>query len=206
MERWITALLVVAAWVSIPVALQAPPQGYEVQVHLADRQGAPVPGITVMLRDESGQNTIAKDVTDAQGEANFPDLSQTSVRLSVSGAAPSGVSVTLGQVSFIDDDAILVRTDIGGPLVALVMDTDGSIYIDPSTLEPEDASGGPEHSPELLEPTATLAGTTPALTPVETPPAARAEDKTGGVPWLLIIGGLAVSGLVLWVGSERRVS
>lgn len=201
MHGWKRNLLIVLAWLSLtPITASA--QEIGVQVRIADRQGAGVPNIEVTLRDASGQTVLARGTTDERGEAAFT-VRETSVRLSLQGTAPGGLPVGLGHVSFLDDEALLVRTDVGGPLISLVMDMDGQVYIDPASIEPEAAEGGA--ATLGASPTAAAAEQIPTPT-VEAPGAAAAPAAPAAVPfWPFLLIGAALTGVVIWIGMERRL-
>lgn len=201
MHRWKLNLLIVLTWLSLtPITASA--QEIGVQVRVTDRQGAGVPNIEVILRDASGQTVLARGTTDARGAADFT-VRETSVRLSLQGTTPGGLPVGLGHVSFLDDEALLVRTDVGGPLVSLVMDMDGQVYIDPASIEPEAAEGGA--ATLAASPTAADAEQTPTPT-IEAPSAAAvpAAPATASI-WPFLLIGAALTGVVIWFGMERRL-
>jgi hypothetical protein len=98
-----------------------------------------------------------------------------------------------------DDESMLVRTDVGGPDVLLVMDKDGYIYVDPQEISPDQAG----HAP-----TSAAISTAAVVSQVATPgvvASAPAPSQPAGIPlWLLMaIGGL-LTVAVLILSVDRR--
>ena len=179
-----------------------------VLVRVTDSHGAGVPGLQVTLRDQGGMQTLGTFPTDSSGTATFPALTVPAVRVSLQGTTPTGQPVTLGEVSFLDDDALLVQVDPHDPLVALVADAAGRIVIDPQDYAQE-APAGDEPAPSALivVPTVTSAlATTPhPATPKPLYPAWSWLDTMSLGIWLLLIVLGLISGVVMFTTHERRV-
>jgi hypothetical protein len=194
-----TALLLFLAWLALPAALMA--QSATIRVRITDLNGKGVSAVLVTLRDGVGQNAVGEATTNEQGEATFEGLDVPAVRLSVSGQTPSGKLISLGEVSFLDDDAMLVRTDVGGPDVPLVMDNDGYVYLKPEAIVPD--TGEPEAATAVSATPQPGVASTPAPSGAVTPPARPQPSRIS--LWLLFgIGGL-LTALVVSFSLERRV-
>ncbi|MBX0331123.1 hypothetical protein K2Z83_26085 [Oscillochloris sp. ZM17-4] len=190
MMRLPTLLLIIGA-VCLP-SVSARAQTPAMQVRLIDQAGSGVSGVQITIRDEGGTQDIAVQATDIHGEATFGVL-PTTVRLSLRGATPNGAPIALGETSFLDEPAILIRTDIGDPLVALVMDAGGLVYLDPAEIEPE---GSPAASPTVA----------PAPAPTRATPApATPEHASFALPWWMrILVGLALVSIAYLFSAKRR--
>jgi len=127
-------------------------------VTLHDLAGAPVVGITVLLRTAGGSEELARATTDAMGTAAFADVVAADVRIAFMGQVAGGTPIYQAG-----DDAQGMRMTLqdGPNRMAFVLDpADGMIAPDPlavSALEP----GGPLVTAEAAFPTAPVA--TPAL-------------------------------------------
>lgn len=151
-RRTLAPILIALAWLAL-TALPAGAQAPGVQVRVRDLRGAGVPGVTITLDDATGRTSLARQATDAQGVATFAALPTTTVCLRLSGALADTTPIRLSESSFADRDALLVRTDVGSPLVALVVDAHGRAVLDPATFDREGESGAaPQPTPR---PTAT---------------------------------------------------
>lgn len=204
MHALATILLALAGLCLTPAIAAAQPPA--LQVRLVDQFGTGVAGVTITLRDAGNTRDLATEVTNRQGQATFATLPLTTVRLTLHGTTASGAAIALGESSFLDAPAILVRTDIGGPLVALVMDDNGLVYLDPATLEPE---GGPIATPDdgvaLPAQAASLPTTAPAQNVPGQPAPAAASPTAYMLPgWAIILLGLALSAVVLLFAFDWR--
>lgn len=145
-------------------------------VTLHDLAGAPVVGITVLLRTAGGTEELARATTDATGTAAFAAVGATEVRIAFTGQAAGGTP--LYQAG---DDAQGMRMTLqdGPNRMAFVLDpADGMIAPDPlavSALE----TGGPLVTAEAVFPIAPV--TTPASFPTVTPALAYRSEGSAAV-------------------------
>lgn len=192
-RRTLAPILIGLTWLAltaIPVEAQAP----RMQVRVRDLRGAGVPGVVIMLDDAAGRTALARQATDAQGMATFADLPTTTVCLRLGGTLADGTPIRLSESSFADRDALLVRTDVGSPLVALVLDAAGQVVIDPAALEPEGGSG--------VTPTPGTPGRRPAtmaVAPDQTPRSSRTLPL-----WALVVVGLVLTAVGYRATCEWR--
>src|SRR5690348_9791736 len=68
-------------------------QSPDLTVTLHDVVGAPLPGVTVIVRDPSGSQTLAQAATDTNGAASFTHLMESQVRVAVLGTLPNGTKL-----------------------------------------------------------------------------------------------------------------
>lgn len=193
---FLTAILLLTLWFgAVPTAVRAQPPA--LQVRLVDTQGVGVPGVIISLRDAGGAQALGEAMTNTHGEAVFTTLPTTTVRLMLHGTTASGTPITLGETSFLDDPAILVRTDVGSPLVALVLDAQGVVTLNPVVLESEGES-------IASVPMVANSAVQPPPSPAVVPPAASVPTIP---PWGIVGIGivLTVAAIGLNIAWRRRV-
>lgn len=128
----------------------------DLTVTLHDVVNAPLPGVTVIVRDASGSQTLAQAATDTNGAASFTHLMESQVRVAVLGTLPNGtklyqpgndaagISLLLNPLSF---------------TLALRSAADGMIAPDPAAMARE--PGVPVAASTVAVPTAPVAFTDP---------------------------------------------
>jgi len=126
----------------------------DLTVTLHDVVGAPLPGVTVIVRDPSGSQTLAQAATDTNGAASFTHLMESQVRVAVLGTLPNGTK--LYQPG---NDAVGISLQLN-PLpatLALRSAADGMIVPDPAAMARE--PGVPVAANVAVIPTAPVAST-----------------------------------------------
>jgi hypothetical protein len=186
--------IALAALLTLIVTLpsQAAAQTHTLRVTLHDVDGRGLSGITVIVRDEEGQE-LARQTTDAEGSAAFVGLPAV-VRVAVAGQAHRGP-----QLVQLGDDARGVRLDLlqasGEPHLALRVERDGLVLPDPATMLSLEESGAVVEEVAPF-PTALLATPAPLPTAVATSgqPAVATDQPTEAqpprlawVPWLTVL-------------------
>lgn len=192
--------------IGMPLPSQLFAQGYELRVTLRDVGGRGLAGITIMVRDETGQD-LARMVSDSSGAARFADLPAI-VRVAVDGQARGGPRLfQLGD----DAQGIRIMLDKGDELTTLDLrvERDGLVLPDPATMLTLE-EGGPVAPDAFLIPTALLA--TPAPLPttiavagavhVDQPPP-PAERRNNWVPLISVLIVVVAAGLMALIQRRR---
>lgn len=136
-------------------------QGYALRVTLYDPAGQGIAGVTIIVRDEQGQE-LARQTTTADGSAGFVGL-PTVVRVAVEGNLRGGPHLfQLGD----DTQGVRFAFDLAAASATLDLraERDGLVLPDPATMLTLE-EGGP--IVETIEPFPTAALATPA--PLPTP-------------------------------------
>src|SRR5262245_59191492 len=107
---------------------QQPPA---LSVTLHDRAGAPIAGVTVLVRDRAGTHALARATTDPRGIANFEQLAERPVRVAIIGTLLNGTP--LYQPGN-DAQGIVVLGDRLPARLALRSDLDGMVVPDPALV------------------------------------------------------------------------
>jgi len=187
-----------------PVAAQA--QTLLVTLHNAS--GRALTGITIIVRDEEGQE-LTRAVSDASGAASFGEL-PTVVRVAVVGQARGGP-----RLYQLGDDAQGVRLDLGqgsGSVVLnLRVERDGLVLPDPATMLTLE-EGGPVVEDSLPVPTAFVATPAPLPTPasasdvvsVGQPTQPGDKRRDGWVPLATVLVVALAAGVMLLVQHRRN--
>jgi hypothetical protein len=180
---------------------------------LRDAAGTPVSGVTVIVRDTSGQRELSRAITDADGLARIPTLPVTEVRVLVTGTLPDGTALALPGS---DRDGIVIYLT-GTPTTRLQwrVQADGMVTPDPlteitgatapltaDTSVAADTPAVPEASPVVpVEPPVPV-----AQAPVGAagqPPAPASPEGT--LPWGgYVVIGVLVIGIGVLVLLQRR--
>jgi hypothetical protein len=180
-------------WLALALAIALLPdvsaaQGSVLRVTLRDAAGQGLPGITIILRDEAGQE-LDRQVTDVTGAVTF-DLVDAIVRVAVEGQVPDGPRlIQLG------DDAAGVRVTLDPSdnhrAIDLRVEADGLVLPDPATmlsLEQGGASVAPDLPSAQQEPSGQVVDPAPETAP-------PAPWWAPGVTLLVIVA--ALGGLLL---------
>lgn len=200
------ALLVLLLCLLLPSQLFA--QSYELRVTLHDSSGRALVGVTIIVRDEAGQE-LTRATTDANGAASFAELPAV-VRVAVNGQMRGGP-----QLYQLGGDAQGVRLDLGQGSGSAVLDLrverDGLVLPDPATMLSLE-EGGPVVEDTIPIPTALLA--TPAPLPttssstsvvsVSQPPPAGEERRDGWMPLATVLVVALAAGLMVLVQHRRN--
>jgi len=178
----------------------------DLSVTLRDAVNAPLGGITVIVRDQTGTRDLAHAATDARGVATFSGLTESQVRVAIAGTLPNGTRFYhMGN----DATGITLLLDPPPTILDLRSETDGKIVPDPATMAAREP-GIPLATDVAVVPTAPLATPIPlvqasAPAPAAAPLAAageRAVDTNGsaseGGSWQIWFG---VALLVLLIGG-----
>lgn len=161
-------------------AARAQPQSPDLTVTLHDVAGAPLAGVTVIVRDAGGSQTLAQATTDANGVATFAHLMESQVRVAVAGTLPNGTK--LYQPG---NDATGISFTLN-PLpatLALRGAADGMIVPDPAAMARE--IGVPIATSVAAIPTAPIAPTVSvaqAVAPLPIAAPALTSSATADVP------------------------
>lgn len=177
----------------------AQPQAPDLMVTLRDVAGAPVAGVTVIVRD-TGAQELARASTDTQGTTTFAGLAERQVRVALAGVLPNGIK--LYQPG---DDAVGIRLLLDPAPAALDLRcaADGMVVPDPAAMARE--PGIPIATAAAALPTAPIAspvaGEAAAPPPAVTQPLAAATAPDTAAPgsgsiWF----GLVVLALLIGVG------
>ena len=158
----------IVAWLAVNggVAL-AQTQPPDLTVTLHDVVGAPLAGVTVIVRDAGASHTLAQAATDASGIATFANLMDSQVRVAITGTLPNGTK--LYQPG---NDAAGISLLLN-PLpftLALRSAADGMIVPDPAAMARE--PGVPISTNVAAIPTARVASPVPIVQAVAPPLAA----------------------------------
>jgi hypothetical protein len=200
------ALLLVAVVATRPLPAQAQAQTLVVTLH--DVGGRALVGVTMIVRDEAGQE-LTRTVSDANGAASFTDL-PTVVRVAVNGQMRGGL-----QLYQLGDDAQGVRLDLGQGSGTTVLDLrverDGLVLPDPATMISLE-EGGPVVEDTGPIPTALLA--TPASLPstshstdvirVGRPVQPAEERRAGWAPLVTVLVVALAAGALMLVQRRRN--
>src|SRR5258705_1866433 len=139
-------------------------------VTLHDVVGAPLVGVTVIVRDSGAAHTLAQAATDASGVATFAHLMESQVRVAVVGMLPNGTK--LYQPGN-DAAGISLLLDPLPCTLALRSAADGMIVPDPAAMAREP---GVRVATEVAAiPTAPLAPTVSVAQAVAPPSAAAPQ-------------------------------
>lgn len=203
------ALLLTVLWLHHP-SLAWAQLSPALVVTLRDAAGRGVPGVTVLVRDSSGQRLLADGQTDSDGSVTVEDVPAAEVRVAVRGDVHG---VPLSQPV---DDALglLVFLDTSRAVVELRVEDGGLVVPDPSMFALERAP-----APAAALPTAPLAATSAVLTSTPAATGAVGETTTGAIEaaspsasgsggsllGLLLILGL-VAALLAVLAHERRAA
>jgi len=146
----------------------------DLTVTLHDVVGAPLAGVTVIVRDSGASHTLAQAATDAHGAATFANLMESQVRVAVVGTLPDGTK--LYQPG---NDAAGISL-LQGTLpftLALRSAADGMIVPDPAAMARE--PGIPIATAVAVIPTAPVAPTVSVAQAAAPPPPAAPRAVTG---------------------------
>ncbi len=179
-------------WLALALAIALLPdvsaaQGVALRVTLRDAAGQGLPGITIILRDEAGQE-LDRQTTDASGAAAF-DVLDMVVRVAVEGQPQGGP-----RLFQLGDDVTGVRVTLGpgdGRTLDLRVEADGLVLPDPATMLSLE-QGGASVAPDL--PSAQQEPSAPAVTAAPEP-APPAPWWAPGASLLVIVA--ALGGLLL---------
>lgn len=206
-------------WISIVLLLLAPVSAWAQEdpallVRLTTLDGQPIANALVLVRDRSGQQTIAQTTTDAQGEAAFERIPLDTVRVKVQGTTLGGATLVQKGSSA---EGVLVFVDVGGYEVDLLVAADGMVQLNPDTsiaLE-GGAPSGAQIPTAVIAPTITAPTAAPVAPVADAPPdaplvdaPATDADAAGGLGGYLIGGGvmvLVLAGLMFMLRSSREV-
>lgn len=195
----------------LPALAQERPPALEIS--LRDVNGSGVAGVTVTIRDRSGQQVFVTTQTDAAGIARIDQVPVDTVRVAVSGTLPTGIS--LFQEG---DDALGMRVwlDAVTVPVALRVEPDGRVVPDPllmfaqegiddaGLLNPIPTAPIAPTQPAILTPSGAIDASAPSA-PDTQPGDASATPQTGGLLGLFLVLALGCGiGFVLWL-ERRRV-
>jgi hypothetical protein len=125
----------------------------DLTVTLHDVAGAPIGGVTVVVRDESGTRDVARATTDAAGIATFSGLTEGQVRIATIGVLPDGTR--LYQPGN-DAQGIFLLVDPGPTTLELRSEIDGMIVPDPASMAAREP-GVPIATAAVVIPTAPIA-------------------------------------------------
>jgi hypothetical protein len=193
---------VLVAWLAVHSgAALAQPQPPDLTVTLHDVVGAPVAGVTVVVRDAGASHTLAQAATDTNGVATFANLMESQVRVAITGTLSNGTK--LYQPG---NDAAGINL-LQGTLpftLALRSAADGMIVPDPAAMAREPGVLIATNVPVI--PTAPIAPTVSVAQAVAPPPAtagapaiaAMADERVGGSSGQIWLG---VAALTLLVGA-----
>jgi hypothetical protein len=163
------------AWLAVNGGVAwAQTQPPDLIVTLHDVVGAPLAGVTVIIRDAGASHTLAQAVTDTKGAATFANLMESQVRVVVVGTLPNGTK--LYQPGNDAAGISLLRSTLPFTL-ALRSAADGMIVPDPATMARE--PGVPIATNVPVIPTAPVAPTVSIAQAVAPPPAAAPRAVTG---------------------------
>ncbi len=186
---------------------RAQPQPPDLTVTLHDVVGAPLAGVTVIVRDAGAAHTLAQAATDAHGAATFANLMESQVRVAIAGTLPNGTK--LYQPGN-DAAGISLLLDPLPTMLALRSAADGMIVPDPAAMARE--PGVPIATEVAVIPTARVASPVsvaqasaalpvavhPLAAPTATEPAGLASGQTWfGVVLLALLIGAGVGIVVI---------
>jgi hypothetical protein len=165
---FVVAVLAVNGGVAL--AQTQPP---DLTVTLHDVAGAPLPGVSVTVRDAGATQTLAQAATDASGAATFATLMESQVRVVVAGTLSNGT--TLYQPGN-DADGISFLLNPLPATLALRSEADGMIVPDPAAMARE--IGVPVATEVAIIPTAPIAPTVAVAQIVASPSVAADTPVT----------------------------
>lgn len=205
--RAMFALLLTALWLHLPTptGAQSPPA---LVVALRDQAGHAVVGVTVLVRDQSGQRLLGEARTGLDGRATVEHVPVAEVRVAVRGEVEGVSLVQRGD----DATGLLVFLDAPTVTVELRVDKEGIVVPDPSmfVLEQALASSTAVPTAPLAATPATstamppvIAGVVPGASGGVSTPAPAPRGGSGFLGLLLILGLLAA--IVRVLAYERRV-
>ncbi len=195
---------------SAPIPALAQERQPALEISIRDVNGSGVAGVTVTIRDRSGQQAFVTTQTDAAGVARIDQVPVDTVRVAVSGTLPTGIALLQEG-----NDALGMRVwlDAVTVPVALRVEPDGRVVPDPLLMFAQE--GIDEASRLNPIPTAPLAPTQPATlnpsgaseAPIPTtaaqPDDAPENSQNNLLHGLLLVLALGCGiGAVLWL--ERR--
>lgn len=167
-------LQVVIVWLAVSGgAALAQTQPPDLTVTLRDAAGAPVAGVTAIVRDASGAHDLARAPTDDQGVAAFAGLTERQVRVAIVGRLPHGTA--LYQPG---DDRAGIRLLLAPAPATLDLRcaADGMVVPDPAAMARE--PGIPIATAAAPIPRAPIAPTI-AIAQVVVPPPAATQPLVG---------------------------
>jgi hypothetical protein len=149
-------------------------QSPDLTVTMHDVANAPLRGVTVIVRDGGGSQTLAQAATDANGVATFANLMETQVRVVIVGMLPNGTR--LYQPGN-DAAGISLLLDPLPATLELRSAADGMIVPDPAAMARE--LGVPIATEVAVIPTAPVAPTASAAQAIAPPPPAAPRAVIG---------------------------
>lgn len=194
------SLLVV--WLALPGRMAlAQTQPPDLTVTLHDVANAPLVGVTVIVRDAGGSQTLAQATTDANGAASFAHLMESQVRIAIVGTLPNGTR--LYQPGN-DATGISFLLNPLPATLALRSADDGMIVPDPAAMARE--PGVPVATTVAAIPTAPIATTVSVAQAIAAPPAVApvvaisttADQSSRGNSWQIWLG---VAALILLISA-----
>ena len=201
--RW---LFIAVAMLALCGFTPAPAFGHQAAavlvVTIRDVRNAGVAGVTVLVRDQGGQQVIGQGVTDTAGHVRIDRVTAPTVRVAVRGALPGGTPLVQPG-----DDAQGILVSLNGPSVRvqLRVEDEGTVIPDPAmvALDTVDASVGDSRPtpivPILISPVPTTAGASAA-------PAPDVPAPTGNNGLVVVIVILVIIVILMVVfGTEQRV-
>jgi hypothetical protein len=222
---WLAALLalILTGWAQQGAAAQATPIVLTVQLR-STVANAPVPHIAVTVVDAASNGVLAQGTTDARGQARFPQMPPTEVRVRLTGTLPDGTAL---RPTPQDIEGIWVKLPGHDWLMDLRADTDGLVFPDlsASSAGAPDAQDGSAQSGTGVGGTAVAAYPTAPLAPVgarttvsgvvgmvaptaglETSIAhAKAASPPNLPSALLLVLLIGMSGGVLWLTTRHKL-
>ena len=132
MQRLLFAVTCIVVWLAIAVgSARVQRQPPALTVALRDVHGAPIVGITVIVRDGSGTHELARATTDGQGVVSFSRLRERQVRIAIAGTLLNGTK--LYQPGN-DAQGIALLLDPPPTVLDLRSEADGMVVPDPATM------------------------------------------------------------------------
>ena len=202
--RW---LLIAMALLALCGPIPTPAFGHQAAavlvVTIRDVRNAGVAGVTVLVRDQGGQQVIGQGVTDTAGHVRIDRVTAPTVRVAVRGTLPGGTPLVQPG-----DDAQGILVSLNGPSVRvqLRVEDGGTVIPDPAmvALDTVDASVGDSRPtpivPILISPVPTTTGAPAAPAPAAVP------APTGDNGLVVVVVILVIIVLILLVfGTEQRV-
>jgi hypothetical protein len=199
MHRSVISLIVWLAFSSIPAFAQDVPD-LIVTLHAID--GAPLAGATVIVRDAGGDQNLARSTTDTQGQATFPRISATDIRVAIQGQLPNGTRYFQPGN---DATGIALFLQQGTTRLNLLADVDGMIAPDPLTMAALEPGIPVTTAQAVVFPTAPLPPrpTVTAIAAVTRVAAARPGAAGGAAPTAAPV--LGPGPIVIWLGAGLLV-
>lgn len=171
-----------------------------VTLHSID--GAPLSGATVIVRDAHRDQNLARATTDAQGQATFPRISATDVRVAIQGQLSNGTRFFQPGN---DARGIAMVLSVGTTRMNLLADVDGMIAPDPLTMAALEPGIPVTTAQAAVFPTAPLPPrpTVTAIAAVTRVAAARPGAAGGVAPTAAPV--LGPGPIVIWLGAGLLV-